>query len=162
MSIETAGIDALGDLIDMLESTARWLWDKGIPQWEPGSFERDRESLAVLVERGWILGIRSSDGGFAAGCILTRLRPPIWPAGTTALYLGSLAVARTSAGQALGNAIFDAALDTAREDGAAELRLDCWAGNEVLRHYYLNAGFTDRGTTGELDYQVRRFSKSPE
>ena len=76
--VYAAGADALDDLIDLIEATAQWLWDKGIPQWEPGSFRSDRARLKAEVESGWILAIPRSGGGFSAGCILTRLPPPIW------------------------------------------------------------------------------------
>ena len=48
--------------------------------------------------------------------------------------------------------------------GAGELRLDCWAGNERLKRYYLDAGFEARGETEVVDedgsrYWVTRFAK---
>jgi GNAT superfamily N-acetyltransferase len=66
-----------------------------------------------------------------------------------------LAVAREAAGSGLGGELLKAACTLAAQLGFAYLRLDCPAGNERLRRYYLDAGFDycgdvqTRGPNGE-------------
>jgi protein-tyrosine phosphatase len=89
----------------------------------------------------------------------------IWPADPVkALYLHSLAVIRPSAAQGVAGQLLSSALEIATNAGVDELRLDCWAGNERLKRYYVGAGFDPRGEI-EVDdagsrYRVALFAKS--
>jgi ribosomal protein S18 acetylase RimI-like enzyme len=96
--------------------------------------------------------------------------PQIWgDGGNSHLYLHSLAVRRATAGTGVASAMLDWAYEYAASQGAEELRLDCWAGNERLVHYYATAGFEPRGEAnipGEADqlganraYWVAKFAK---
>ena len=48
--IERATLAETDLLIEIHEDAARWLWARGIRQWEPGTFPRDR--LIACIERG--------------------------------------------------------------------------------------------------------------
>jgi GNAT superfamily N-acetyltransferase len=59
------------------------------------------------------------------------------------LYLQGLVVDRAWQGHKIGRTLLDHAVEEARRLGAAQVRLDCWAGgDQALVHYYELAGFT--------------------
>jgi GNAT superfamily N-acetyltransferase len=100
--------------------------------------------------------------GVASGTFrLLETDERVWPeaAPGEALYLHSLAVCRSAAGSGLALQMLDWARARARERGCSELRLDCWAGNERLKRYYLEAGFEPRGDI-TLAFDGRAFNSS--
>jgi GNAT superfamily N-acetyltransferase len=59
------------------------------------------------------------------------------------LYLQGLVVDRAWQGHKIGRRLLDHAVEEARRLGAAQVRLDCWAGgDQALVRYYEQAGFT--------------------
>ena len=144
---ETA-VTGLTEFIPLLEQTGQWLWDKGIKQWKPGYFVENRSELERLVENGRLILTYQADK-LAGGCILTATE--------NGMYLSALAVARFAAGQDVGDQIIDHCIQVTRTSGKKYLRLDCWDGNDFLKSYYRQAGFTMRETIPEGDYYVRLF-----
>ena len=71
--IVEAPVQSLDDFILLLEQVGEWLWEKGIKQWAPGSFHKDRAKLEHRVENGClILAYRREK--LAGGCILCCAR----------------------------------------------------------------------------------------
>lgn len=68
-----------------------------------------------------------------------------WRDGTSAAYVSSIVVSRSSKGLALGTFILDWCRSTASAAGARVLRLDCHAGNPWLCGYYCDYGFEEVG-----------------
>jgi GNAT superfamily N-acetyltransferase len=173
LTIRAAEAHELDDVLGVMDEAAGWLPTVGMGEQWPASFSRD----PAWVERfrGWMgqgrVFLARVDDGAAVGCFrLLDADDHMWgdqPA--RALYLHSLAVRRSAAGQGLGQAMLDWALQHAASTGAEELRLDCWAGNERLKRYYAEAGVEARGETmvasepeGEhahRDYRVAKFAK---
>ena len=48
--VELATLAETDLLTEIHEDAARWLWTRGIHQWEPGTFPRDR--LMACINRG--------------------------------------------------------------------------------------------------------------
>lgn len=150
---------SLDSFIVLLEQVGAWLWEKGVKQWAPGSFENNRPKLAHFVENGCLILAYQNDK-LAGGCILSEINPG-WPdSSDQAMYLNSLVVARFAAGQGLGAQIISACSPVVRERGKSVIRLDCWDGNTFLKSYYQRQGFNMLQTIPEDDYTVRLFEKS--
>ena len=99
------GIGSAHDLpafVELLEEAGRWLWDRGIRQWEPGSHRLQEPSIRAQIEAGTLLVARAGDV-LVGGCVLTTRLDPIWEGRVaSAAYLHKLVVARSCAGQGLG------------------------------------------------------------
>lgn len=157
--IETTGEAELDAFVELLESLGRWLWERDIPQWEPGTQRRLKPLFAHWLRTG-ILLVARDDAGLTAGCIVSRSAVDGWaddPA--EAAYLYKLGVARRAAGRGLGDAVIEAAAGWARERGLPRLRLDCWDGNTVLRSYYRARGFAELAAVPAQGFHVRLFER---
>lgn len=152
--------DALGAEA-LLDAAAVWLHSRGVdPQWKPVQFGLEvRQSMAAGE-----LFVGRRDGALV-GCFMLETKVP--PAVTHLLveqgrvptegaYLARLAVAPEASGARLGVELLSAACALAAQLGLGYLRLECVAGNERLRRYYLEAGFAHcgdihkRGPNGEI------------
>ena len=101
--IERATLAETDLLIAIHEEAARWLWSRGIRQWEPGTFPRD--ALIGCIERGEAYLARLN-GGPVGMAILQDADEYTWGERPgDALYLHGLRVLRAFAGQGLGRAI---------------------------------------------------------
>jgi ribosomal protein S18 acetylase RimI-like enzyme len=171
VEITVAQPHQLDDVLAVLDDAAAWLQAIGVSEQWPPSFSAD----VAWVERftGWIAAgyvyLACDADGAAIGCFrLMNEDTSIWQdASGRHVYLHSLAVRRTAAGGDVASAMLDFALQYAAAQGAEELRLDCWAGNQRLVKYYEDAGFEHRGlhhvdisgAWGKQDYYVAKFAK---
>jgi ribosomal protein S18 acetylase RimI-like enzyme len=98
------------------------------------------ERAAPLIESGElaVLLARGLDG-FAA----LRFRPSIYT-GALDAYLEELYVGPERRGRGVGRALLEAAMDHARERGAAHIDLNTSEGDVAARALYESAGFTNR------------------
>jgi len=146
--------------IELLEEAAAWLWARDVHQWRPGEQRAARGELLAKLRQGALILVEQ-EGRLAGGCLLTEVRPAVWPDDPAdAFYLSGLVVARWAAGQNLGAKILDEAMTAARQRGKKRLRLDCWDGNEFLKGYYRARGFRDLGRVQEEDYWVRLMERA--
>ncbi|MCU0491532.1 MAG: GNAT family N-acetyltransferase [Chloroflexaceae bacterium] len=138
----------LGAVVELLDSNARWMRERGIKQWEtppPPSFvlllEDDIATGCVFVAR--LSGSDELVGTFR----LEWAEEDLWhdSGSDQAAYLYSLAVRPDMRGQHIGGRLLGWAADYVRGQGCRFLRLDCIASNPVLRRYYAAQGFTPRG-----------------
>lgn len=94
---------------------------------------RNREMTVLLVGEG--------PDGFAQ----LRYRPWVYSAGPNAhCHLEELYVVPARRGKGLGRALLDAAMDTAREEGATFMELGTSEADTAARGLYEGAGFTNR------------------
>ena len=175
LKIAPATTEDLPTVLAILDEAATWLHSIGITEQWPSSLSASPEWVASyesFIAQGRVF-LGRVDGRPAGSYILDG--PPhrdgterVWPEGSdAALNLYQLAVRREYAGMGLATRMLDWALEHARDSGLQELRLDCWAGNERLKRYYADAGFTALSdieyTEGELGsgrtYFVSRFSR---
>ncbi|MGC4042486.1 MAG: GNAT family N-acetyltransferase [Armatimonas sp.] len=146
-------------LLDLRVQAARWLWDKGIPQWHPDGFTL--ENTYEDFERHRLYSLW--DGETLVGSFrLQDSDPVLWPEAQPgeALYLHTLVVARERAGTGIGDHLLDQAFAIAAAEGYPYLRLDCYAGNAALRGYYEARGFAFHSELAEETWTVARFEKA--
>ena len=82
-------------------------------------------------------------GGRAEGLALLRFRPSLWSA-TLDCYLEELYVVPGRRGQGLGRALLEAAMEVARQAGAAHMDLGTSEDDVAARALYEKCGFTNR------------------
>ena len=110
----------------------------------------DAETLAERI-RGFI---ERDDATFLLvgagpdGLAEIRYRPTLYSEGLDS-YLEELYVVPGRRGQGLGRALLEAAMETAREEGATRMDLGTSEDDKAARALYESAGFTDR--EGEPD-----------
>ncbi len=147
VEVRVALPDDLDDVLGVLDEAAAWLQSIGMAQQWPPSFSADgalRRLTHDLIEKQEMF-IACSRGA-VIGCFRLSFEENVyWPHGETAVYLFSLAVRRAYSRQGVGQFMLDWAAQHAADRGRSELRLDCFAANQKLRDYYLNAGFDWQG-----------------
>ena len=103
------------------------------------------EKLAVrireLLEEGRTTVLLAGEG--PDGVAVLRLRPSIWTEGLEC-YLAELYVAPSQRGQGLGRALMEAALATARAEGADYIELGTGEHDTAARALYESLGFSNR------------------
>ena len=87
-------------------------------------------SLKNLVSNSWVLSVRQND-----------------------LYLYGIAILPEYQGKNIGRVIIDYSCKISR-DTKKTLYLDCWAGNEKLKNFYIKAGLDYCGDFPEEDYMI--------
>ena len=149
MTVARAVPAELPALVSLYDEAAQWLQERGVVQWQVGA--HTAQSL-VAVETFVATEKESVVGGF---CFVPP-DPDIWPDAqqADACYLSGLVVARSHAG--IGLVLLAHAEQLA---ASPRLRLDCWAGNEVLKAFYSRAGFSACGIVPEQTWRVQRFEK---
>lgn len=139
VTLARATVEDADTFVEIHEEVARWLWDQGIHQWRPGTYQK--AWIIRHIERGELyLARRGSD---ALGTVLIQWadeytwgeRPP------DAGYIHGLRVRRRAADQGLGRAMLQWAEREIVRAGRPFARLDCIADNPRLCAYYLDAGY---------------------
>jgi GNAT superfamily N-acetyltransferase len=99
------------------------------------------ERAAPLIESGEVTVLFAGDGpdGFAE----LRFRPSLYT-GALDAYLGELYVVPERRGHGLGRALLEAAMQHARERGAARIELNTSEDDIAARGLYESTGFTNR------------------
>jgi ribosomal protein S18 acetylase RimI-like enzyme len=144
VEVVPAQLADLEEVADILEEARQWLISRGITdQWRHPA---PPESIAWSIENHTTY-LAYREGKAIATFTLQASDEATWGAvQEEALYLHGLAVRRAFAGQQIGERLLQLAAEISRAAGKPYLRLDCWAGNEVLSRYYERAGFEYRGT----------------
>jgi ribosomal protein S18 acetylase RimI-like enzyme len=129
------------------EAVARLLHDfqEEFDEPSPGP-ERLEERYADLIRNRDMTVLLVGDGpdGFAQ----LRFRPWVYSAGPNAhSYLEELYVVPTLRGKGLGRALLEAALKTARDEGATHMELGTSIDDKAAIGLYESAGFTNREGT---------------
>jgi len=84
---------------------------------------------------------------------LDTLAGPLW-------YLHALMIEPGEQGKGLGKVFLDGVREWVIPDKDGTIVLDCWAGNDKLRDFYLRAGFIFHGVFPVRDYEVAVFVSS--
>jgi ribosomal protein S18 acetylase RimI-like enzyme len=136
------------------DAVARLLYDFNTEYDEPTP-EPPQLAIRVreLMDRDTIVLV-AGDG--PDGLAVLRLRPAIWSAGNEC-YLAELYVVPDRRGQGLGRALMEAAIDTARAEGADWMDLGTSEDDVAARALYERMGFTNReGPDGPIMYVYER------
>ena len=148
----------LGSVLSILEGAARWLASRGIRQWEPGTFSRER--LRDRIERGEMY-LFVLDGRPVGTMALQWSDEETWgDVPDDAGYVHGLAIRRDHAGEGLGRELLLWAEGRVADAGRAYLRLDCAAENPALNDYYAGAGFRWRGRATVFGLEVSLYEKA--
>jgi ribosomal protein S18 acetylase RimI-like enzyme len=99
------------------------------------------ERARPLLESGEIVVLLGGSG--PDGIAQLRFRPSIWT-GALDAYIEELYVTPAKRGRGLGRALLEAAMETAREEGAARMELGTSEDDVAARALYESAGFTNR------------------
>jgi ribosomal protein S18 acetylase RimI-like enzyme len=157
VTVECATPDDADTFVEIHEEAARWLWDRGIRQWQPGAFQK--AWITRPIARGELYIARRC--GEAVGTVIVQwadeytwgLRPD------DAGYIHGLRVRRSAAGQGLGRALLAWAEREIARAGPTFARLDCIAENAALCAYYERAGYTRLDDLIDGDFRAARFEK---
>jgi ribosomal protein S18 acetylase RimI-like enzyme len=111
--------------------------------------------ITELLQAGEITVLLADDP--PAGLALLRFRPALWTP-TLDCYLEELYVVPSRRGQGLGRALMNAAMDTARQHGAAHMDLGTGEDDTAARALYESLGFSNREgrPDGPLNYFYER------
>ena len=149
LRVSTAMPDDLPRTLVLFDEAVAWLVARGFPgQWGTESFSSlpaMRRRFAEWIERGDLYLFRLD--GDLVGTVATGKVVPGYAAEACeglpgpARYLEALTTARRLASAGLGGTILRWAESHAAADGAAYMRLDCWAGNPRLVAYYEGQGY---------------------
>jgi len=135
----------LGPYIDLLEEIAEWLNRRGFGQLPVGTYRRLTDYFSVSIASGEVYLALIENDVVGSLRLLSEDRI-VWPeADDDALYLHNLVIRRSWSGRSLGDQLLLWAERRAAIARRDFLRLDCFANNPVLRKYYENRGFEDRG-----------------
>ena len=142
LELTLAVLEDVAEVRALVAEVTTWLLDRGIRQWtEAPSAEYlqekvRRRELYVARYGGQIVGVLS----------LHWADPETWGARPDdAGYVHNLAVHRGFAGPEVGRHLLGWAESQVAAAGRPYLRLDCWAENPALIHYYEQAGYVHRG-----------------
>ena len=153
IKFRSASKNDLDSLAALYNQVALALLQKGIQQW---SYPFDQEALAMKINFGRIYLLELNQeivGAFSMS--LQEGYPPLKTT-ETSYYLGEIAVSPVCQGQSLGEKIVDFAINKAKSEGVP-LTLDCWAGNDKLKQFYMECGLNYLGDFPEEDYSISVF-----
>ncbi len=145
------------DLIEtMLHEAAQWVDALGVVMWEDG--ELDRRAIDVEVAAGQF--VVAMIGDQVAGALRFQLEDPLFwpdlPPGRSA-FVHRLVARRAFKGHGVSQALLAWAVERAREEGRAALRLDCDADRAKLRALYEGFGFRLHSYRQVGPYYVSRY-----
>ena len=139
-------------LLALFDDAVAWLVARGqTGQW--GSEPFSARPAQVARARGWSAGgglwlARGANGGDepAGAIVLGGAHDYVPPAPCPELYVQVLLTASAWRGRGVGARLVRHAEELAREQGAEQLRVDCWAGVPELPAAYERLGFIRSGS----------------
>jgi ribosomal protein S18 acetylase RimI-like enzyme len=136
-------------LLQMFDEAVAWLVERGqSEQWgsEPWSqAEKGRCAVRSFVEGGGLYMLEL-DGALVGALEVGQHPEYVQALDVPELYIRLVITSRRFSGKKIGDRLIDEALDIARRQGAAVVRVDCWAGAASLVAWYESQGFTRSGT----------------
>jgi ribosomal protein S18 acetylase RimI-like enzyme len=149
ISLRRGGPDDADWLLGLFDEAVVWMVARGqSKQWgdEPFSQTEAGRATASRMYDGGGLRVAAVDGEAVAALVVGEHPQWVDPIPEPELYIELLLVSRRHAGRRIGEALVDAALAEARAQGAAVVRVDCWAGAPSLVAWYEARGFERTGT----------------
>ena len=155
-----ASVDDADEIISLLDVAAKWIQSKGIDQWKPGSF--DKERLLTRIGDGEVY-ITTYEGSIVGTFRLQMHDKSVWgerDSDEDYAYIHHLAIKPDFHGQRLGLYLLKQAETIAMSMAKRGIRLDCVLGNSVLENYYEDiGGYKSVGETTPPGYSARLFEK---
>jgi GNAT superfamily N-acetyltransferase len=143
----------------ILVEASNWLQGRGIDQWRPEWYPTDK--VARMIQRHEVYLALAGDE-FVGTFRIQWSDNVIWGSDSGsvgAAYVHGITVRRAWSGRGIGPRLLKWAEEDASRCGKSLLRLDCWAGNDRLRRYYLDNGFEFIGESQEHNWFVARFER---
>lgn len=139
--IRQATIADAETMLELWQSSARWLLASGIVQWRPEYFNRD--GVVEFLTNGSDAYVAEIDGVAVGTYVVTWSDPAIWAEldDGHAGYIHRFAVNRNYKGSGIGPYLIRCAEEQIRSKGKKHVRLDCMADNQRLNRYYEELGF---------------------
>ncbi len=134
-------------LLALFDEAVLWLTARGLGgQWGEKPWSGDPVKAAAVKEMANAEGLWVCEmSGDPVGALIVQATPPPYvpTSSVRELYVGLLLVSRAHAGEGVGSVLLEHARDLGRRQGAAQLRVDCWAGGDgQLSRYYQKQGFS--------------------
>ncbi len=144
----------------MLDGAAKWIQSRGIDQWRPGSF--DKEKILSGIRDGEVY-IATYKGSIIGTFRLQMHDKFVWgerDSNEDYVYIHRLAIKPDFHGQRLGLHLLEQAEAIAKSLAKKGTRLDCMLGNSAIENYYENtAGYKPVGSVTLPVHDVRLFEK---
>lgn len=153
MVIRLATLDDKGIVLDILNKVTLDLHGKGIQQWE---YPWDADKLVSEIKKNYVYVLLKDENIIGTFCIKEIDELSEFKIDSRSNYLSQIAILPYYQGNKLGSVITNFACAYVKE-GSKTLYLDCWAGNQKLKDFYLNNGFTYEGDFPEDDYFISIF-----
>lgn len=153
MNIRLASLVDCKTVKGILEKTTLDLHEKGINQWE---YPWDSTKIKNDIESSDVYIITVGDNVIGTFCIKDIDALGDFPIHSPSKYLCQIAILPDYQGQGFGSSITDFACSYAKEKNKT-MYLDCWTGNQKLKNFYLNQGFSYQGDYPEEDYFISIF-----
>jgi GNAT superfamily N-acetyltransferase len=136
-------------VLALFDEAVEWLAARGQPeQWGTEPMSANERMVARVHE--WAAGDglwMAEFGGAVAGALVVGDAPPYVRAiEGPELYVELLLSSRRLAGRRIGARLLEHAVGLARDQGAAVLRVDCYAGAPKLVAFYEQQGFVRDGS----------------
>ncbi len=164
VTMRPAAPEDVATFVEMHEELASWLWERGVRQWQPGTFPI--RWIEDAITRGEVY--LASEAGRVIGAVIVQASDTFtWgdaSIGDAAGYIHGLRVRRSAAGRGIGLALLRWAEREIAARGLHLARLDCMGDNPALCAYYERAGYKRMRTKahkgGDRTYLVAMFEKS--
>ncbi|MDJ1472961.1 GNAT family N-acetyltransferase [Cytophagaceae bacterium DM2B3-1] len=138
LTFDLAILEQTSIVKNLLLEVQKWLYARGLSQWN-NAFSDYWIQTEILNQHFYIV---TQGTTIVATFRLLTSDPAFWGEDdASALYLHTLAVARTAQGQSIGTQILDWVTAKAQSDNKSLFRLDCLANNPFLVNYYAKYGF---------------------
>ena len=151
--IRPARAEDEGPLLRMFDEAVAWLVERGRSEQcgsEPWSeAEKGRRAVRSLVQDGG-LHMLERDGAPVGALEVGQRFEHVRALDVPELYIRLVLTSRRFSGNKFGDRLIDEALDLARRQDAAVVRVDCWAGAPSLVAWYESQGFA-RSDTFTID-----------
>ncbi|GAC1538690.1 MAG: hypothetical protein NVS2B7_09870 [Herpetosiphon sp.] len=155
VAVRFATDDDCAAILELFDGITRWLWQRGINQWDPRTFTRPWLE-AEIGRHSVVVGMKDEVVGTA---LLHWSDAEVWgEQPPDAGYVHKLAVKRSHAGQGIGAVLLEYAAQVAAANSKQYLRLDCATDNRKLVNYYRARGFQQVGTL-DRPWRARLFQK---
>ena len=158
LTISKASVGDAGEVISLLDAAAEWIQDRGIDQWRPGSFNKER--LLTRIRNGEVY-IATYEGSIVGTFRLQMHDKSVWgerDSNEDYAYIHRLAIKSDFHGQRLGLYLLEQAKNSVVFDKRVPVWIACW--KLRVESYYENiAGYKPVGSATPLGYSARLFEK---
>ncbi|MEB1808856.1 MAG: GNAT family N-acetyltransferase [Bacillaceae bacterium] len=155
IEIRKANLEDQTEILTIYNETTLHLLKREIKQWE---YPWDAEIILKEIKKNEsyvVLFNRTFAGAFCMSPLEKLSTLTIEPEG---VYLSKIAILPKYQGKNLGSEVVNFACSFAKQRNLA-LYLDCWAGNEKLKEFYLGNGLEYIGDFPEEDYFISIFKQ---